>query len=87
MSIEIELKPELEAELKARAQKNGLPVSVYVLRILEQCVPVQPVQSAMTPEERAKACQDWAESFPYRRNTPLSDDAISRESFYRTDYG
>jgi hypothetical protein len=86
MRIEIELRPEMEAELKTRAQKNGLSVSLYVLRLLEQYVPVQPVQSAMTPEERAKTFQDWAESFPHRRNTPLSDDAISREAFYRTDY-
>jgi hypothetical protein len=85
MSIEIELKPEIEAELKTRAQKNGLPVSQYVQRLLEQHVPAQPVQSAMTPEERAKAFQDWAESFPCRRSSPLSDDAISREAFYRTD--
>ena len=66
MSIQIELKPEIEAELKARAQKNGLPLSQYVQLILEQHVPGQPVESAMTPEERAKAFQDWAESFPYR---------------------
>jgi hypothetical protein len=85
MSIEIELKPEMEAELKTRAQKNGLPVSQYVQRLLEQHVPVQPVESAMSPQERAKGFQDWAESFPYRRSTPLSDYAISRESFYRTD--
>jgi hypothetical protein len=85
MSIEIELKPEMEAELKTRAQKNGLPVSQYVQRLLEQHVPVQPVQSAMTPEERAKAFQDWAENFPSRRNTPLSDDAISREAFYDSE--
>ena len=82
MSIQIELKPEIEAELKTRAKKNGLPVSQYVQRILEQHVPGQPVESAMTPEERAKAFQDWAESFPSRRNTPLSDDGISREAFY-----
>jgi hypothetical protein len=86
MSIQIELKPEIEAELKARAQKNGLPLSQYVQRILEQHVPVQPIESTLTPEERAKAFQDWAESFPSRRNTPLSDDAISREAFYQTDY-
>ena len=66
MSIQIELKPEIEAELKARARKNGLPLSLYVQRILEQHMPGQPVESAMTPEERAKAFQDWAESFPYR---------------------
>jgi hypothetical protein len=85
MSIQIELTPETEAELKVRARKNGLPLNQYVQRILEQNVPAQPVQSAMSPEERAKAFQDWAESFPYRRSTPLSDDAISREGFYRTD--
>ena len=82
MSIQIELTPEIEAKLKARAQKNGLPLSQYVQRILEQHVPGQPVESAMTPEQRAKAVQDWAESFPYRRKTPLSDDAIRRGSFY-----
>jgi len=82
MSIEIDLKPEIEAELKVRAQKNGLSLSQYVQCILEQHVPVQPVESAMTPEERAKAFQDWAENFPSRRNTPLSDDAIIREAFY-----
>ena len=85
MSIEIELKPEMEAELKTRARENGLPVSKYVQRLLEQHVPVHPVPSALTPEEKAKAFQNWAESFPYRRNTPLTDDAISREAFYRTD--
>ena len=85
MRIEIEIKPEIEAELKTCAQKNGLPVSQYVQRLLEQHVPAQSVQSAMTPEERAKAFQDWAESFPYRRSSPLSDDAISREAFYRAD--
>jgi hypothetical protein len=84
MSIQIELKPEIEAELKARAHKSGLPLSQYVQRILEQHVPGQPVESAMTPEERAKAFQDWC--FPYRRNMPLSDDAISPEPFYRTGY-
>jgi len=81
MSIQIELKPEIEAELKARAQKNGLSLTRYVQRILEQYVPGQPVESAMTTEERAKTFQDWAESFPSRHNTPLSDDAISREAF------
>jgi hypothetical protein len=85
MSIEIELKPEMEAELKTRAQKNGLPVSKYVQRILELHVPVQPAESAMSPAERAKAFQNWVENFPYRRHEPLPDDAISRESFYRTD--
>jgi len=51
MSIEIELKPEMEAEFKNRAQEKGLPLGLYVQRLLEQHVPVQPVPSAMTPEQ------------------------------------
>jgi hypothetical protein len=83
MSIQIELRPEIEAELAAQAQKKGVPVIQYVQRILEQHVPGLSLESAMTPEQRAKAFDDWAEDFPYRRSTPLSDDAISRESLYQ----
>ena len=86
MSIQIELRPEIEAELAAQAQKKGVPVIQYVQRILEQHVPGLPLESAMTPEQRAKAFDDWADSFPYRRSTPLSDDAISRDSLYQEDH-
>ena len=85
MAIQIQLKPEIEAELKAQAQKNGFPLSQYVQRILEEHVPGQPLQSNLTPEERAKAFQDWSLNFPRRRTTPLPDDAISRVAFYQTD--
>ena len=55
MSIQIELKPEVEAELQTRAQKDGIALSQYVQRILEQYLPAKPVESTMTPTERAKA--------------------------------
>jgi hypothetical protein len=86
MSIQIELRPEIEAELAAQAQKKGVPVIQYVQRILEQHVPGLPLESSMTPEQRAKAFDDWADSFPYRRGTPLSDDATSRDSLYQEDH-
>jgi hypothetical protein len=57
-----------------------------VQRILKQSLPGQPVESPMTFEKRAQAFQEWAENFPYRRDTPLSDDAISRQTFHRADY-
>jgi hypothetical protein len=85
MSIQIELRPEIEAELAAQAQKKGVPVIQYVQRILEQYVSGLPLASATTPEQKAKAFDDWADSFPYRRSTPLPDDAISRDSFYQKD--
>ncbi|MGK7904755.1 MAG: hypothetical protein AB4352_25780 [Hormoscilla sp.] len=41
----------------------------------------RPFYETATPEERAKAFREWAESHP--RNMPyLSDEAISRESIY-----
>jgi hypothetical protein len=85
MSIQIELKPEIEAELKALARKKGVPVNKYVQGILEQFAPTHLAETSMTREDRAKAFQDWVANFPYRRNKPLSDDAISRESLYRRD--
>ncbi len=85
MSIQIELKPEMEAELAARAHRTGVPISQYVQRILEQHLPVQPVETGISPEQRAKTFQDWVQNFPYRRDEPLSDDAISRESLYQGD--
>ncbi len=85
MAIQIQLKPEVEAELKAQAQKNGLPLNQYVQRILEEHIPGQPMESPMTPEQRAKAFHDWSLHFPRRRTSPLPDDAISREAFYDAD--
>jgi hypothetical protein len=85
MAIQIDLNPQIEAELKAQAQRNGLPLSQYVQRILEEHVPGQPVKSNKTPAERAKAFQDWSLSFPRHRTTPLPDDAISREAIYQPD--
>src|SRR5438093_515521 len=37
---------------------------------------------ARVPEQRALAFRQWTEAFPYKRSSPLPDDAISRASFY-----
>jgi hypothetical protein len=85
VTIQIELKPDIEAELVAQARKTGVPVAQYVERILEQHVPSRPVESKMSPSDRSKAFRDWTETFPYRRTEPLPDDAISRDNLYRRD--
>ena len=41
----------------------------------------RPFYETATPEERAKAFREWAESHP-RHQPYLSDEAISRESIY-----
>ena len=85
MSIQIELRPEVEAELAARARRTGVPISQYVQRVLEQYLPAQPPEIGISPEQRANAFQDWVQNLPYRRGRPLSDDTITRESLYQGD--
>jgi len=50
--------------------------------LLEEKLKAAPAQTeTATPQERAKAFREWAESHP--RNSPcLSDEAISRETIY-----
>ena len=38
--------------------------------------------NSLTPQQKAQAWRDWAESHTARRVKPLSDKAISRESIY-----
>ena len=83
MTLHIELKPEVQAGLAAQAKAKGVPLDAYVQNLLEQlAVPLQPLEIAMTAEQRVRALREWTASFPYRRSEPLSDDAISRDSLY-----
>ena len=44
-------------------------------------IQTRPFYETATPEERAKAYREWAESHPHN-NPILSNEAISRESIY-----
>jgi len=85
MSIQITLRPDIEAELTVQARRMGMPIDRYVEHILEQHVPVQPVKTKISSEQRTKAFDDWLQNFPNHRGEPLPEDAIRRESFYRKD--
>ena len=80
MTLIIDLKPEVEAGLAAQARAKGLSVVEYVGSLLEQFAP--PV-GQMTPDQRAAALYEWAKEFP--QVATLSDEAMSRESFYSRD--
>lgn len=83
MSVTIELSPGLEADLADRAARLGLRLEDYIRDVIEQHVAPAPIPSPHgDPVERAKAFEDWVREFPYRRTTPLPDEAIARESFY-----
>jgi hypothetical protein len=86
VTLTVALTAEEEAKLLAEARARGISPDALVRDALKDLLgkAEQPAATAsMTPEERARAFVEWAESFP--PTTPLSDHAVTRESFYRDD--
>jgi len=79
----VTLKPDLEEELTARAQAEGLTAEEFVNRELERLVANSNSRSNLTPKERVRRWHEWLDSHDYIKAPPLSDEAISRESIYR----
>jgi hypothetical protein len=79
MSITLSLNPETEKTLSARAGQLGLSLNDLLQELAnrEAAALSEPMLSG---DEKAKAFLAWADSFP--DTPPLSDEAISRESFY-----
>ena len=79
MAVTIELSSDVEANLEARAQAEGLPLARYVQQVLEREM-LPNAYKTLTPEERAEAWRRAAKDLP---PTPtLSDYAMSREGIY-----
>jgi hypothetical protein len=78
----VTLKPNLEEELTARAQAEGLSTEEFVNRELEKLVASASAKSKLTPEERARLWEEWLESHSVG-GPSLSDYAVSRESIYK----
>jgi hypothetical protein len=79
MDVHLSLNPDAEAGLLARARARGVSPDEYVREVIEKEIGVSKGRE-LTPEERADAFIQWADSFP--DGPPLSDEAISRESMY-----
>ena len=77
----VTLKPDLEEELTARAQAEGLSIEEFVNRELERLVETTPPTSKLTPEERVRLWNEFLASHSVG-GPPLSDYAVSRESIY-----
>jgi hypothetical protein len=79
MTVTLNLKPEVEAGLAARAQASGMTVEEYLLSVVEGAV-LPAMHKALSAEERAAAFEAWSAS---HRPTPvLSDYAVSRDGIY-----
>jgi hypothetical protein len=77
MTIQLNLKPELEAHLKTQATLQGVSVDRYLELLIERHLTTQ-------AEPEWKALLDQLGRSPsFAKAPPLSDEAISRESIYR----
>jgi hypothetical protein len=82
----IELDPVVESRLREAAAKDGAEPGEYAARLIERALPSggavgSSLWNALSPEEWIRIATEWAES--HDRSIPLlSDEAVSRESFY-----
>lgn len=85
MTLQIELKPEVEASLVAQAAAKGVSLPEYVQELLEDSLPAYNSRSSKTPEAQVQALIDWSERLPYHRIEPLSAESLTRENLYGAD--
>lgn len=80
MTIKLELRPEVEASLAARARARGIPLDACLQCVIEQIALEQGAPRASLEEFQATldALAEGAENLP-----PLPSAAFSRESIYR----
>jgi hypothetical protein len=81
MTIRIELPPEIEASLAALAAEQGMALRDYLKHLLEEKATSRKAE-LLSPAERARLWRESAKGLPHTQ--PLSDEAVSRESFYDT---
>jgi hypothetical protein len=86
MTVNVQIRPEVEEKLVAHARSTGQSLEGYIQRLLEsaavapdgRAVPVQ------TGTQKAVAFRSWAKSFP--ESLPiLSLEDVSRERIYSQD--
>lgn len=86
MTVNLNIRPEVEARLVARARRTGQSLEGFIQRLLEReaTEPEAVGSRVLTGTEKAEAFEAWAKSFP--PNLPvLSLESISRERIYQRD--
>lgn len=82
MTVTIELTPDLERELMARAEAQGVSPDAYAATVLKR--DLDPLADIVPKTEKAREILEWVKTF--RSFGPgLSDYAVSRDSIYGED--
>ena len=85
MTLILELPPEREQQLREEAAQQGQTLEAYALARLLATAPhaePRPFYETATPEERAKAYLEWAQSHDFVTAPPIPDAALRREAMY-----
>jgi hypothetical protein len=81
--IQIELQPEVEAELASQAQAHGMDIQAYVESLLNQALGVKNASGWRQPTT-TEAAVFFATMVAKSEKIPqLPDEAFRRESFYQ----
>jgi hypothetical protein len=82
MTIAIEVKPEVQAELAAQAAARGMDVPAYAAAVLEEAAHVPGGEShRLSPEQLERTLDEMAQ---FSHHIPsLPDEALSRASLYQ----
>jgi hypothetical protein len=82
MTIAIEVKPEVQAELAAQAAARGMEVPAYAAAVLEEAAHVPGGEPhRLSPEQLERTLDEMAQ---FSQHIPaLPDEALSRESLYQ----
>jgi hypothetical protein len=84
MTVSVNISPELEARLTARARSTGRSVESLIQDVIEREAASSASSCEATGSEKARAFHRWAKSFP--ADLPiLSLESVSRESIYQRD--
>jgi hypothetical protein len=81
MSIIIDIKPEVQAELSRQAAAHGVDVGAYAATLLEVAARIPAEFKNLNPSQLDKTLAELAQ---FSHKIPLlPDEAFSRESLYR----
>jgi hypothetical protein len=82
MTITVEIKPEVQAELAAQAAARGMDVPSYLATILEQAAHPASLEPKNRSLEEFEKTLDRIAQFSHKIPV-LPDEAFSRESLYQ----
>jgi hypothetical protein len=81
MTLQLELKPETEANLKAQAESQGVALEEFALKVLEERAASRPnAPRKLTKQGLHDMLKELAEGSENLPNLPTS--SFTRESFY-----